>query len=291
MMLSLMLCLYCLSSDGIGGSPARLLHLRGSYGERIDSSDLVQKRCLVLYFDEHSWDFFVKNRMIKDLESEKLKVVFLFLGPEPTLNQLQKAWPTDEAVFLLEAGSQWEAPCSSGHFWIEGGMIGAVKCKPPETDALFQQAVEPNGVSEGIGGLLGTDGVLLQKRRTDCAAAATAMLLDRLMIPHRREDALDCLDPGPQERLVSLLEIKNHLANFGLSSSGWRGDMATLQSLEQPVLLYFKSQHYVVLSHFIGTGAVILDPAVGRRFIPIPWLQDLWGGVFFRIDPLHDSYY
>lgn len=151
----------------------------------------------------------------------------------------------------------------------------------PEDEILLSWVLAQATQKEPGSYFLGKERTFLQKNRTDCAAACTMIMLERLGGVPSQEKIYNNLDFG---EFASLLDIKKFLEGEGYSVSGLRGSFANLRKEKGPVILQVDGQHFVVLSGFIGSGAVIVDPALGRFFLTDSALSKRWNGFWLRVD-------
>ncbi len=122
-----------------------------------------------------------------------------------------------------------------------------------------------------------------QLSATDCGAAALAMVLAY----HGKEVPLaeirQALGVGRNGTTASALLRVGRL--YGLRGRGVRAEINDLSALPPGTILYWEFRHYLVLEH-VGTAFVrIVDPAAGRRRVPITTLGRAFTGVALIFEP------
>jgi predicted double-glycine peptidase len=123
---------------------------------------------------------------------------------------------------------------------------------------------------------LGTDGVIFQKQKNDCGAAALAMVLADAGQQIRREEILPHI--VMTEKGTSMEELRRFAVSRGVILEGWRLSIDELSRRRFPALLYVKQDHFITADS-ISTGTVFLrDPALGRMKMPKERFQKIWNG-------------
>jgi ATP-binding cassette subfamily B protein len=122
-----------------------------------------------------------------------------------------------------------------------------------------------------------------QLSATDCGAAALAMALRY----HGREVPLaeirQVLGVGRNGTTASELLRAGRL--YGLRGRGVQAELDDLPSLPPGTILYWEFCHYVVLEHAGAKFVRIVDPAAGRRRVPITTLRRAFTGVALIFEP------
>ena len=116
-----------------------------------------------------------------------------------------------------------------------------------------------------------------QLSATDCGAAALAMVIAY----HGKEVPLteirQTLGVGRNGTTASALLRAGRL--YGLRGRGVRAEVEDLSALPSGTILYWEFRHYVVLEQ-VGTDSVrIVDPAAGRRDVPMGTIRRAFTGV------------
>lgn len=105
----------------------------------------------------------------------------------------------------------------------------------------------------------------MQLTQTECGLIAAQMVLrtygSREPLVRLRQD----FEAGRDG--LSLKQVRDLLRSRGMESGMFRASVPALASLDLPVVLYWENHHYVVLERLDHRGAVIVDPAGGRRRI------------------------
>jgi ATP-binding cassette subfamily B protein len=116
-----------------------------------------------------------------------------------------------------------------------------------------------------------------QMEAADCGAACLAMVLRYL----GRQVPLDELrDATATDRGgVSALAIIHAAGAYGLRARGVRADIDGLSRLPRGAVLHWEFSHFVVLDRVHRRGIGVVDPAYGRRFIPLRDVRKSYTGV------------
>ncbi len=128
--------------------------------------------------------------------------------------------------------------------------------------------------------------VVRQVDATDCGPAALAMILmhfGRLEPLYRLRDLAGTTQSG-----TSLLGLKRAAEQLGLNATGFEANLLELRQLDLPVLLHWENNHYVVLEKRSLTRLRILDPALGRVWVPLAEFNNKWTGKALWLEPSKD---
>lgn len=125
--------------------------------------------------------------------------------------------------------------------------------------------------------------VVHQLTATDCGAAALAMVLAH----HGKYVTLDeirqSLGTGRNGATAAMLLRVGH--QYGLRGRGVRAEIEDLQSLPAGSILYWEFRHYVVLERIGRDLVAVVDPACGRREVPIGKFRRAFTGVALVFEP------
>ena len=125
--------------------------------------------------------------------------------------------------------------------------------------------------------------VVRQLAATDCGAAALTMVLGY----HGKRVPLDeirqALGGGRHGTTAAALLRVGHL--YGLRGRGVRAEIDDLQTLPVGTVLFWEFHHYVVLERVRRDRIDIVDPAGGRRSVPIAKLRRAFTGVALIFEP------
>lgn len=121
----------------------------------------------------------------------------------------------------------------------------------------------------------------------DCGAACLAMTL--------RHHGIAC-DPfalyrrlQPQARGVSASAILAVAREYGLEGRGIQVPATFLRRLATGSILYWRSNHFVVLDSADDSGIQIVDPASGRTRLRWRSVKRPFGGVVLEFEPVDSS--
>jgi ABC-type bacteriocin/lantibiotic exporter with double-glycine peptidase domain len=122
-----------------------------------------------------------------------------------------------------------------------------------------------------------------QLAATDCGAAALAMVLGY----HGKHVPLDDIRQalGVSRNGTSAAALLRAGRAYGLRGRGVRAEIHDLHSLPTGSILYWEFRHYVVLQSVSRDRVDIVDPAGGRRSVPIEKLRRAFTGVALIFEP------
>jgi ABC-type bacteriocin/lantibiotic exporter with double-glycine peptidase domain len=135
----------------------------------------------------------------------------------------------------------------------------------------------------GLGEGGGTIPVVLQMTATECGAACLAMVLGY----HGRSIALaelrEAIDIGRDGvRASELLRIAER---YQLQGRGVSLELTDLELLEPATILHWQFNHFVVFERLGRDGVQIVDPAAGRRWVPLDEFGRCFTGVALLLQP------
>lgn len=84
---------------------------------------------------------------------------------------------------------------------------------------------------------------------------------------------------------ATLAQLISHASSLGFSSRPLRLDLDELGDLQLPCILHWDLNHFVVLKKVSRGKAVILDPAVGERRLPLAEVSRHFTGVALELTP------
>jgi ATP-binding cassette subfamily B protein len=126
-----------------------------------------------------------------------------------------------------------------------------------------------------------------QMEAAECGAACLAMVLAH----YGRDVPLGEIREatGTDRDGVNALAILEAGRAHGLRGRGLKiEDVNDLQYLDPAAILHFEFNHFVVFSKFTRRGIEVLDPAVGRRHVPMDRLRKVFTGVALVFEPAED---
>lgn len=108
---------------------------------------------------------------------------------------------------------------------------------------------------------------IVQLAQTECGLCACLMVLRT----HGSQEPFSGLrrDYEAGRDGLSLRQLRDLLRSRGMESRMYEAGIGALFSLELPVILFWENYHFVVLERIDARGAVIVDPASGRRRVPL----------------------
>lgn len=125
--------------------------------------------------------------------------------------------------------------------------------------------------------------VLLQMTAVECGAACLAMVLSAF---GRASSVRECRDVcGGGRDGVTAGEIARAARSFGLEAHGYARADVDFAELSLPAVLHWRDNHFVVLERWSPRGAVVVDPARGRRRLSHEEFEESVGGVVLTFEP------
>ncbi|MFZ0322200.1 MAG: peptidase domain-containing ABC transporter [Candidatus Sulfotelmatobacter sp.] len=125
--------------------------------------------------------------------------------------------------------------------------------------------------------------IVHQLSATDCGAAALAMVLGY----HGKQVPLDEIRQalGVGRNGTSAAALLRGARAYGLRGRGVRAEIEDLRALPPGTILYWEFRHYVVLQRVGHDHVDIVDPASGRRSVPMATLRRAFTGVALIFEP------
>ncbi len=122
-----------------------------------------------------------------------------------------------------------------------------------------------------------------QMELADCAAACLAMVLGY----HGREVALHEVREitGTGRGGVDALRLVEAAAHYGLRGRGVRADLEQLHLLPPGSILHWGFDHFLVFERLHRQAVQVVDPAAGRRRIPLAHVRQRYTGVAITFEP------
>jgi len=124
---------------------------------------------------------------------------------------------------------------------------------------------------------------IAQMEAADCGAACLCMVLRY----HGRTVRLDeaRAAAGTSANGTDALGILRAAARFGMAGRGLRLEVDHLGSLDPGAILHWEFNHFVVFERATANGIVIVDPAMGRRTVPLERVRTSFTGVAIELRP------
>jgi len=118
-----------------------------------------------------------------------------------------------------------------------------------------------------------------QGEAADCGAACLAMVLGCWGRATRLDEVRSVIDGGRDG--LDGLGLLRGAEHFGLRGRGVRLDLGELSSLPAGSILHWELNHFVVYERRVRGGVQIVDPATGRRRVPMRRFSSSFTGVAF----------
>ena len=116
-----------------------------------------------------------------------------------------------------------------------------------------------------------------QLESRDCGTACLTMVLAYHGVAFDREEVRE--RSGLDRDGVDARSILQAARTYGLDAKAARVPVAELRRLPPGSILHWHATHYVVFERADRDGVLVVDPAFGRRSVPLDALEESWGGV------------
>lgn len=128
--------------------------------------------------------------------------------------------------------------------------------------------------------------LILQSEASECGLASIAMVASAHGL---RVDLAELRRRFPISlKGANLRQLVHHAAALGFSSRPLRLDIEELGQLATPSILHWDLNHFVVLAKLTRKGALVLDPAVGKRHLSTAEISRHFTGVALELAPNAD---
>ena len=125
-----------------------------------------------------------------------------------------------------------------------------------------------------------------QMEDADCGAACLAMVLGYFGKRAGLRELRDMTGAGRDG--ITALSIVNAARAYGLRARGVQADTGDLRHLPRGSILHWEFRHFVVLDRVTRGGIRVVDPAHGRRVVPVNDLRRAYTGVAIICEPSDD---
>jgi ABC-type bacteriocin/lantibiotic exporter with double-glycine peptidase domain len=125
-----------------------------------------------------------------------------------------------------------------------------------------------------------------QLTEIECGAACLTMVLNYHGKHVMLDQVRDVLGPGRDG--LTALGIINAAESFGLRGRGFRVDLEELEYLDPGTILHWRFSHFVVFEKLRKDSVDIVDPAGGRRTVPMQEFSRHFTGVALDFEPGDD---
>ena len=125
-----------------------------------------------------------------------------------------------------------------------------------------------------------------QMEDADCGAACLAMVLGYFDKHVGLRELRDMTAAGRDG--VTALSIVNAARAYGLRARGVQADVSDLRHLPRGSILHWEFSHFVVFERTTRNGIRVIDPARGRRVVPVSDLRRAYTGVAIICEPSDD---
>ena len=125
--------------------------------------------------------------------------------------------------------------------------------------------------------------LILQSEAAECGLASIAMVSDSY---GQKVSLVELRQRFPLSLKGAKLNQLIHIAQqLGFQTRALRLDMEDLSKLKLPCILHWDLNHFVVLAKVDGGKTTILDPAIGKRVLPLSEVSDHFTGIALELTP------
>lgn len=125
--------------------------------------------------------------------------------------------------------------------------------------------------------------LILQSEAPECGIACVAMIAS--FHGHRTDLAAMRMRLAPSMKGVTLQHIATIAQTMKLSPRGVQAPLEALHKLKLPAILHWDMNHFVVLTKADGRRITVLDPARGKRVMPLAEASRHYTGVAMEFTP------
>jgi ABC-type bacteriocin/lantibiotic exporter with double-glycine peptidase domain len=122
-----------------------------------------------------------------------------------------------------------------------------------------------------------------QLQWTDCGAACLAMVLRYYGRSEGLDDVREAIGVGRDGS--DALSILHGAEWYGMHGRGIKVEISDLKYLPRASILHWEFNHFVVFERATRDGVELVDPAYGRRFVPMERFRKSFTGVALVIEP------
>jgi ATP-binding cassette, subfamily B, bacterial len=127
--------------------------------------------------------------------------------------------------------------------------------------------------------------VIRQRGKDDCGLACLAMLLGARGRPTELGELLSEHPPKPGG--VSAADLATLAARRGYRMAAFAlAQPQALPSLPLPVIIHWAGTHFLIVERWAPWGAVVVDPAQGRRALPPAAFDTYFSGIVLTLEPV-----
>ncbi len=124
---------------------------------------------------------------------------------------------------------------------------------------------------------------VLQMEAAECGAAALGIILEY----HGRYVSLDVLreECGVSRDGTNAFYVKEAAKRHGLEVKAFRKPAEGLTTRRTPFIVFWESNHFLVVEGFGRRKVYLNDPAVGRRTVSLEEFRQSYTGIAFTFEP------
>jgi predicted double-glycine peptidase len=232
---------------------------------------------------------------IADVGSEIVGARSPFFGPEVAVRSHFKSSVIVKAHLPTRASRRWTLTnttmgCRTAEARIRSSFLAAfvLACtifweNNNESDGRFNHTHGSVSVLGRLHQDLARQFFIQQLAATECGAACLAMVLAY----HGKHVPLAEVSEvtGANRDGVDAMKLLQSARWYGLQARGVKIELDSLRFLEKGSILHWEFSHFVVFDRLRRDGVDIVDPAYGRRFVPIEKFTQSFTGVVLTLKP------
>lgn len=122
-----------------------------------------------------------------------------------------------------------------------------------------------------------------QMQQTECGLCCASMILRYYRSNEPLSELREHIEAGRDG--IKISQISDYLKNKGFETHIYEAGVTALKKLPMPSIIFWNNEHFVVLESVSNSNFIIVDPAFGRRNIPINDFKKEYSNVILTVAP------